>query len=122
MLRRQAGLDLRLSTGGYYGRGVYLADSACYSNNDRYAFNKDGHRTLLLVRAVEGVSHDYGTATDSDLTKAPVQNATDGILFDSVRAGPHQPLRAGSGVNQSRMLVLYNLVQCYPDYVVTYTV
>ena len=123
VLRHQAGLDPRFSTGGFYGRGVYLADSACYSNNDRYAFdNQNGQRTLLLVRAVEGVSHDYGTSIDRNLTKPPVQDATNGILYDSVRAGPHRPHSHGPGTDQSRMLVLYNLVQCYPDYVVTYTI
>ena len=122
VLQHEAGLDPRFTNkAGFYGRGVYLADNACYSN--QYAHrNSKGERVLLLVRAVEGMSKDFGNDLDRDLTWPPIQDTKTKMLFDSVRGGPHRPSTKGPGANDSKMLVLYNLVQCYPEYVVTYTV
>ena len=44
------------------------------------------------------------------------------MLYDSVRGGPHRPSHAGFGECDSAMVVLYDLAQAYPEYVVTYRV
>ena len=45
-----------------------------------------------------------------------------GVLFDSVQGGPHRPSRAGEGNCDSTMVVIYDLTQAYPEYIVTYRV
>jgi hypothetical protein len=44
-----------------------------------------------------------------------------GQEFDSVEGGPHQPLHAGPGTDDSIMYVVYHPSQCLPEYIVTYT-
>ena len=101
-----------------------------YSNGDAqrcYAFcpwfPDKSERQLLLVRAVVGASSEHGgavSATTRALTKPPEQ--APGVLYDSVRGGPHRPGSSGAGECDSAMVVLYDLAQAYPEYVVTYRV
>ena len=131
ILQHEVGLDPRFSSAGFYGRGLYLADQARYSDGDAdrsYAFcprHPDRtERQLLLVRAAVGEARDYGGETypngkGQPLTQPPEQ--TPGVMFDSVRGGPHRPSRAGPGDADSTMVVLYELAQAYPEYIVTYS-
>ena len=103
-----------------------------YSNGDAqrcYAFcpwfPDKSERQLLLVRAVVGVPCEHGGAilTEQErkmVAKPPEQEP--GVLFDSVRGGPHRPGSSGPGECDSAMVVLYDLAQAYPEYVVTYRV
>jgi hypothetical protein len=126
VLEHEVGPDPRFSKGGFYGPGLYLAEKARYSNDDRYVHQVPAgtlgchrsHRQLLLCRAALGVSFDFGEIVQKDLKKPPEESA--GVLYDSVRGGPHRPGIAGSGDNDSPMFVLYDLAQAYPEYVVTY--
>jgi hypothetical protein len=126
VLEHEVGPDPRFSRGGFYGPGLYLAEKARYSNDDRYVHQvpagtlgrRLAHRQLLLCRAVLGVSFDFGEIIDRDLKKPPEESA--GVLYDSVRGGPHQPRTAGAGDNDSPIFVLYDLAQAYPEYVVTF--
>ena len=126
VLEHEVGPDPRFSKGGFYGPGLYLAEKARYSNDDRYVHQVPGgtlgchrsHRQLLLCRAALGLSFDFGDDVRKDLKKPPEESA--GVLYDSVRGGPHQPRTAGAGDNDSPIFVLYDLAQAYPEYVVTY--
>ena len=135
-LQHEVGLDPRFARRSFYGRGLYLAEKARYSNGDarkRYVYYPDHpdtrRRQLLLVRAAVGLPHDYGIRVDAEenrqgtrhLTKPPLEEAS-GKLFDSVKAGPHRPGHSGPGANDSGMVVLYDLAQAYPEYIVTYTI
>ena len=40
--------------------------------------------------------------------------------YDSVEGGPHQPLRAGPGADDSIIYVVYHASQCLPEFIVTY--
>ena len=86
ILQHEVGLDPRFSSEGFYGRGLYLADQARYSDGDggrSYAFYPRypdrAERQLLLVRAAVGEAHDYGGVTypsgeNEPLTQPPEQS------------------------------------------------
>jgi hypothetical protein len=78
-------------------------------------------RSLLLVRTALGTVRDYGAATKQELRLPPL-NPDTGFQFDSVRGGPHNPTGKGAGINDSRMSILYDLGQVYPEYIVTFSV
>jgi hypothetical protein len=118
VLAHEVGPDPRFSSGGFYGPGLYLAEHARYSNHDQYVHRCQEHRQLLLCRAALGESFDFGEVTERDLKKPPAES--DGVLYDSVRGGPHHPKRSGAGPDDSPMFVLYDLAQAYPEYVVSY--
>ena len=80
-------------------------------NHNKYVHPCQGHRQLLLCRTTLGVSSTY-------LGPPPTQS--DGVLYDSVRGGPHRPTKSGAGDNDSPMFGLYNLAQACPEYVVSY--
>ena len=40
--------------------------------------------------------------------------------YDSVEGGPHRPLRAGPGADDSIIYVVYHASQCLPEFIVTY--
>lgn len=134
VLRHEKGVDPRFSRDGLYGPGLYLAENARYSNHDRYVHKSDrwrprgswqkgrAVRQLLLMRAALGRLKEYAEydAGCKNLRKPPEESP--GVLFDSVRGGPHQPLHTGTGDDDSYMYVLYEQAQAYPEYVVTYTV
>ena len=96
------GLDPRFSSGGFYGRGTYLAESAGYPVGGRYAHRVSGHNgarmQLLVVQAVAGAAQECGGRV-SEATKMmamPDQREV-GRRYDSVRAGPHRPTMSGPG-------------------------
>merc|ERR1719198_972541 len=139
VLQHEKGIDPRFSmkttTPGFYGRGLYLAEQARYSNDEKYVHHaarwkprdapswrttRRAVRQLLVVRAALGKSKEYGSEIDRELTMPPEEEPS--MLFDSVRGGPHQPSQSGPGPNDSCMYVLYSPAQAYPEYVVTYTV
>ena len=89
ILQHEEALDPRFSNAGFYGRGLYLADKASYSNGTAektYAFvDSDGTRSLLLVRAALGRVSDFSSAIDRDL-RMPPKDDHSGLLYDSVKA------------------------------------
>ena len=124
VLEHETGLDPRFSRKGFYGHGLYLAKKSNYSNKG-YAFKKkEGGRDLrqlLFVRAAVGKPKKYGTAIDRGITVDKMADPENpGCPYDSVLGGPHTPSRAGDGPCSSTMVVLYDLSQAYPEYLVTY--
>jgi len=125
-LQHEAGMDPRFSRAGYYGGGLYLAERARYSNYGRYphVLQDRRRRQLVLLRAAVGRPRDYGHTVSKEtraLTMPPQEGP--GVLFDAVRGGLHHPERLGVHVHPdaSRMVVLYDLAQAYPAFIVTYT-
>ena len=119
ILRSDSGLDERMSKQGFYGKGIYLAEHARYSNGGY--FHKDGatgRRQLLLVKAACGRPKEYGMRTHqsfnpaSDLVDKARSTPKVQVVFDSVRGGPHR----SAGNQASRMYVLYRNTQVYPAY------
>jgi len=120
------GLDPRFSAGGFYGKGIYLAEEASYPIGGRFAHRVAGsggkRLQLLLVRANLGRQQELGQRIDST-TRAmqiPDMRPAEHERFHSVRAGPHRPFLAGTGessLDASMVHVLYESRQLYPQYV-----
>ncbi len=130
VLAHQEGLDPRFSDGGFYGKGIYLAERAAYPVGGRYAHRVAGHGgtrfQLLLVRVAAGAAHDFGAEVTA-ATRAmrfPGSRAAGGRLFDCVIAGPHRPHIAGPGgaedTDASWICVVYQSDQMYPAFVCTF--
>ena len=135
ILSSESGLDVMRSSKGFYGKGIYLAEHARYSNGDKngntgrdyFTANPEtGERELLLVLATCGHSKEFG-----DRIKKSLNPATDlkdderstkriEIRYDSVRGGPHRPSISGRGDNDSEIYVVYDNRSVYPAYVVSF--
>ena len=73
------------------------------------------------MRTALGLAFEFpGDAVQKDLKQPPEESP--GVLYDSVRGGPHRPTRAGRGADDSYMFVLYDTSQAYSEYVVTYAI
>ena len=139
ILRSEAGLDERFSKDGLYGRGVYLAEYACYSNGDddaaqcRCYAHQDpttSNRKLFLVMAVPGHTKDIRHQQyQQEMNQLVPKNLVDWsfstkelqITFDAALCGPQAPGHAGRGPNESEILVVARGAQVYPAYIVTYS-
>ena len=128
VLESEDGIDVRFAGSAFYGRGIYLSESPVYQTAGRYAHwcSQEGPMQLLLVKVALGAVQELGTRVDEQ-TKAMSMPAERGrvpgcgvIRYDSVRAGPHRPWRAGPGPNDSIIYVVYKTEQVFPAYVVTY--
>ena len=78
-------------------------------------------KQLLVCSAVLGKSKDFGAVVNEEtkkLSKPPEE--TPGVLFESVRGGPHQPERSGPGKDDARFAVVYDTAQVYPTHIVSY--
>jgi len=115
---------------GFYQQGSYSAEEASYSHHERYVYRSndvEGRQAsgtgkyfhLLLVNVLRG-----NPLKTSDVWKGQgfgsVQEKL-GEEFDSVEGGPHQPLQAGPGTDDSIIYVVYHASQCLPEFIVTYT-
>jgi hypothetical protein len=131
VLAHPKGLDPAFSSGGFYGRGVYLAEDPGYQIGGRYAHFVSGHSgrrlQLILVRAALGVQQEMRTRINPETQKMTMPGVrSDGpprVLYDSVRAGPHRPFQSGtgeSGLNASIIHVVYERLQLYPQYVIEF--
>ena len=119
-------LNPTASSQGFYGRGIYLAFDPQYLIGGRYAHEpnrinnlccptrRNPVKRILLVTALLGHIQEMGTRVDVGTRQMcePDQG------YDSVRAGPHMPHRAGDGEKSSMMAVLYRSDQCLVRYVV----
>ena len=105
----------------FYGRGAYMAKNARYSHHYAHvlesADKKQNYRQLLLVNVLGGNTKRYTNHTiDRNMTSIAL-----GVQgFDSVLGGPHRPLHAGPGTDDSLMCVVYKSSQLMPLFVVTY--
>ena len=79
------GLDSRFASKGFYGKGVYLAEQAAYSDHSKYRHELRGRygkrRQLLLVRAVIGRFKEYGRHTDRGLVLPPEDPSTGKLTY-----------------------------------------
>ena len=106
------GLGLQLA-----GHGLPQVTHAVGQRLQQHDAGKYFH--LLLVNVLRGnplktseewKGRDFGYAQDKL-----------GEEFDSVEGGPHQPLLAGPGTDDSLIYVVYHPSQCLPEFIVTYT-
>ena len=114
----------------FYQQGNSLAEETRYRHHQRYVYRSNDvegsqpsgsgkYFHLLLVNVLRG-----NPLKTSDVWKGQgfgsVQEKL-GEEFDSVEGGPHQPLQAGPGTDNSIIYVVYHASQCLPEFIVTYT-
>ena len=123
VLAHPKGLDPAFSSGGFYGRGVYLAEDLNYPIGGRYAHRVSGHNgkrlQMFVVRAALGVQQEWGAHQPEHEDARGLATAC--VLYDSVRGDPHPPTRARpSCINESIVHVVYDRLQLYPQYVIDF--
>ncbi len=93
-----------------YGRGSYFAERAAYSHGSFvHKVDADDTYQLLLTRVVCGKAHDFGEDIQQVAKPPPPCH--------SVVGGPHT---AFGYPEPTRMWIVYDLSQAYPQYIVTY--
>ena len=99
-----AGLDQRLSNGGFYGHGLYFAEYARYVNGDqtkRYFYSppNSDHRQMLLCKVLCGNVKQYGNTGKEDFN--PLTDLVDDehstqlaqAVLESVCGGPNMSIK-----------------------------
>eukprot|EP01047_Picozoa_sp_COSAG01_P037451 COSAG01_NODE_2976_length_6765_cov_22.300480_4_plen_768_part_00 len=142
---RQDGFDMRHAKEGknLWGRGLYFAEKAAYSNNSKYAYMRDvavpgatdntgGYTELLLAKVLVGEVADMGRKTNRGLTMPPTRGGADELRYDTVKGcttakcGACVRRRASNpdctSCTPCSVYVVYANGRAYPDYVVRYTV
>ncbi|XP_053925815.1 protein mono-ADP-ribosyltransferase PARP14 isoform X2 [Cuculus canorus] len=92
-----------------YGNGTYFAVNASYSASNTYSKpDADGKKYMYLARVLVG---EYSQGIKGSITPA-AKNAGNSIdLFDS----------STDNVNQPSMFIIFNDIQAYPEYLITFT-
>ncbi|XP_076199138.1 protein mono-ADP-ribosyltransferase PARP14-like isoform X3 [Aptenodytes patagonicus] len=92
-----------------FGNGTYFAVNANYSASDTYSKpDANGKKYMYLARVLVG---EYSQGTRGSITPA-AKNASNPIdLFDS----------STDNVNQPSMFIIFNDIQAYPEYLITFT-
>jgi O-acetyl-ADP-ribose deacetylase (regulator of RNase III) len=100
----EVGLDFRYSAIGFFGRATYLAEDAAYSaRHFAYKESPTAHK-MLLVRVAAGTIF-VSQQLDRSLNHPP---------------SGHDSVRGDVAAGESAVMV-YNVSQCYPAYLITYT-
>ncbi|KAL9647963.1 hypothetical protein ABK040_016869 [Willaertia magna] len=105
----QDGFDTRFSSAGMWGRGVYFAENASFSNNYAFTDNQLGCKVIFLVDVLLG---DYiQIPSDNSLVIPPIKtNTKPQIRYDSVKGNT-----GGSDV-----YIIYANSRAYPSYLIYY--
>lgn len=91
----------------YFGKGVYFAERADYSAQDKYsAPNKDGHKHMFVCNLVVG-EFTRGTR---DMKIAPVLPTSPLLLHDTLV----------DDVTNPSIYVAMTDAQAYPEYLITF--
>ncbi|NXM11951.1 PAR14 polymerase, partial [Ploceus nigricollis] len=92
-----------------FGNGTYFAVNASYSANDLYSKpDANGRKYMYLARVLVG---EYSLGRKGSITPARknVSNSVD--LYDS----------STDNVSQPSMFIIFNDIQAYPEYLITFT-
>ncbi|NXT01456.1 PAR14 polymerase, partial [Jacana jacana] len=92
-----------------FGNGTYFAIKASYSAQDTYSKpDANGKKYMYLARVLVG---EYAQGTSGSITPA-AKNASNSIdLFDS----------STDNVTNPSMFIIFNDIQAYPEYLITFT-
>lgn len=106
--------DLRCCTRGMWGRGVYFAVNASYS--DSYAYHC-GNNVRKMFAAFVLVGNSYFSLPDGKLTKPPLLDESDG----SSTSVQHRYDSVCGNTGGTRVYITYDNDHAYPAYLITYT-
>ncbi|NWS74302.1 PAR14 polymerase, partial [Crotophaga sulcirostris] len=92
-----------------FGNGTYFAVKASYSANDTYSKpDVDGKKYMYLARVLVG---EYSLGIKGSITPAAKHASNSIDLFDS----------STDNVKQPSMFIIFNDIQAYPEYLITFT-
>ncbi|NXE09534.1 PAR14 polymerase, partial [Lophotis ruficrista] len=92
-----------------FGNGTYFAVDASYSASDTYSKpDVNGKKYMYLARVLVG---EYSKGTRGSITPAPKSASNSIDLFDS----------STDNVKQPSMFIIFNDIQAYPEYLITFT-
>ena len=132
LARSGQGFDMDGRPDCFYSRGIYFAHRSRYSHH--YAFrSSDLEGTipaadgpffhLLIVSVLRGaIKKQPAPWSKEDRQRPGAGRLALGDDFDSVEGGPHRPLHAGPGEDDSLMCVVYKSSQAMAEFAVTYKV
>lgn len=107
------GFDIRQSKGGKWGKAVYFAESAKYSDKFAY-YTPSGDKEIIVSQTLIGEAFDHGTLTNRVLKFPPIREddlqTLRKVKYDSVSAI----------CNNTRVYMLYDNYKAYPLYLVRY--
>lgn len=90
-----------------YGNGTYFAVSATYSASNTYSRpDPQGQKYIFLCRVLTG---EFTTGRQGMIVP-PAKNTTSAQLYDSVTDNLSRP----------SMFVVFNDIQAYPEYLITF--
>ncbi|XP_002942644.2 protein mono-ADP-ribosyltransferase PARP14 [Xenopus tropicalis] len=91
------------------GNGTYFAVDANYSADDTYSKpDPSGHKHMYLARVLTGT---FTTGQTNMITPPPKNQSNPTDLYDSVT----------DNINRPSMFVIFNDIQAYPEYLITFT-
>ncbi|XP_017288568.1 protein mono-ADP-ribosyltransferase PARP14-like [Kryptolebias marmoratus] len=93
--------------GAMYGKGSYFAVNPSYSAQNYAQLDASGHKRMYQARVLVG---DY-TQGRSGMITPPAKSGNAADLYDSVTDRPNNP----------SMFVVFNDIQAYPEYLITFT-
>ncbi|NXI65090.1 PAR14 polymerase, partial [Anseranas semipalmata] len=92
-----------------FGNGTYFAVNASYSASDTYSKpDVNGKKYMYLARVLVG---EYSQGTQGSITPAAKSTSNSVDLFDS----------STDNVNNPSMFIIFNDIQAYPEYLITFT-
>ncbi|NWV47621.1 PAR14 polymerase, partial [Daphoenositta chrysoptera] len=92
-----------------FGNGSYFAVNASYSAHDTYSKpDVNGKKYMYLARVLVG---EYSQGIKGAITPASKNGSNSVDLFDS----------STDNVNQPSMFIIFNDIQAYPEYLITFT-
>lgn len=98
-----------LTTAANFGNGTYFAVNASYSAHDQYsAPDLNGKKYMYLARVLVG---EYSLGKKGSITPARKNFSNSVELYDS----------STDNVSQPTMFIIFNDIQAYPEYLITFT-
>lgn len=105
--------DVKFSRDGMWGKGIYFAVNASYSNTYAHSVRGTNMKKLLVAFVLTGLS--YHCKPDSNLTMPPYRSAQDDPT--DIRRRYHS---VNGVTGKSAVYITYDNNQAYPAYVITY--
>ncbi|MDR3547318.1 MAG: hypothetical protein P4M11_03410, partial [Candidatus Pacebacteria bacterium] len=102
------GFDMQYARDGLWGKGMYFAVNASYS--DDYAHKEGEMSHMLMANVIIGNAFDYGDKTDDSLKHPPLLPGDKVKRYDSTKG-----VTGGSDV-----YIIYEGSQAYPTYLLSY--
>jgi len=132
LAKSSTGFDMDGRLDCFYSRGIYFAHKSRYSHHYAFSFHGPGGHTPRCGRTLYPSPRHVCAARrhkkqPKEWPKYERQKPGAGRLalgddYDSVEGGPHRPLLAGPGEDDSLICVVYKSSQAMAEFVVTYKV